>query len=602
MFMALVFLVMILAGTFIIMSLNSQQEDHQAAELALQAGGVRTSVFDSAISQAGPDTVIGSNEFEELFHQPFAIMVAERLPIGMEAFIISGSTRLTIEASPGAAGFYDSLTSQVVISALNGQQSFAARSNYPNHLGQNIRWYELAVPIFLSESDFPDYVIYVRSNAEDFIELLDTITATIALAALLALFGASVLSIIFAGSLTQNLLHLNKRINEFKVGMAAEPIAVEIIKDEIGQLAQSFGNMSKELNDGMAAITNEKNKMEIIMYNMSDGILAYDEAGVLLHSNHACEELLGISSIGDLSMGELFFKVGIDFIPGQSLESMQDTIINIEEKYVNVGFNPYKDDIGNTKGSIIVFQDITKHMLLDNMRKEFVANVSHEIRTPLTTIKSYAETLIDGAGEIPDLRNEFLSVINNEADRMAQIIKDLLELSRFDSKRMDIEFKYTDLVAIVKGNASQHKLYSEKNNKEINFTTELSSAHIYMDPARINQVLNNIITNSLRYSDDGAKVNVEITESGHHYMVYINDNGIGIPKEDLRSVFERFYRVDKARSRELGGTGLGLSIAKEIMEAHGGRINVSSELGVGTTMMLRFPKDRRSIERLDDEV
>jgi len=234
-------------------------------------------------------------------------------------------------------------------------------------------------------------------------------------------------------------------------------------------------------------------------------------------------------------------------------------------------------------------------MLLDNMRKDFVANVSHEIRTPLTTIRSYAETLLDGAAEDANLRNEFLNVITNEADRMASIVKDLLELSRFDSNRMEFDFEITDLIALVSANVRQHKISVEKDNKEITFINSLDTAYVYIDPERINQVLNNIIINSFRYSGDDAKTEVEIRESKLFYMVYITDNGIGIPKEDLRMVFERFYRVDKARSRELGGTGLGLSIAKEIMEAHGGRINASSELGRGTTMMLRFPKSSEQL-------
>jgi two-component system sensor histidine kinase VicK len=340
----------------------------------------------------------------------------------------------------------------------------------------------------------------------------------------------------------------------------------------------------------MAAVTNEKNKMEIIMYSMSDGVLAYDENGMLIHSNYACEELLGIENIGRMSMYELFDEIGIDFPEGKSIDNMEDSTINLGDKYVNVNFNPYKSQDDHTQGVIIVFQDITRHMLLDNMRKDFVATVSHEIRTPLTTIKSYAETLLDGAAEDANLRSEFLSVINNEADRMATIVKDLLELSRFDSNRMEFDFETTDLVALVTANVRQHKISGEKLNKEIAFVSNLNTAYVYIDPESINQVLDNIITNSFRYSGDDAKTEVEIRESRLFYMVYITDNGIGIPKEDLRQVFERFYRVDKARSRELGGTGLGLSIAKEIMEAHGGRINASSELGRGTTMMLRFPK------------
>jgi len=597
MFISLVFLVMMSTGTFIIVTLRMSEETARAGDLEGRALDIYSTVIEAAFNMPDFDPSDGRDALEALFTQSFSELVSNRIPEGIQAFIISGENFMTLETNADrSTDFYNFMTQQVIITALQGNTDFSAWRSYLDHLGNSYAWFEFAMPVFLdgmTGSDFPDYVIYIRSSAETFNASLRRITQTIGLVSIFALVASSVLSVIFAGSLTQNLLRLNKKIKEFKVGAGANPLTVtaKIANDEIGQLAVSFNNMEENLERGMATLTNEKNKMEIIMYNMSDGVLAYDEGGVLIHSNYACEELLGMENIVSMSMAELFAKIDIDLPEDGSIENMEDAIINIGEKYINTGFNPYKDHSGRILGVIIVFQDITKHMLLDNMRKEFVANVSHEIRTPLTTIKSYTETLLDGAAESEDLRNEFLSVINSEADRMAAIVKDLLELSRFDSKRMEFDYKFTDLAELVSSNVRQHKVSADKLGKEINFTSHVISAHIHVDPERINQVLNNIITNSFRYSGDNAKIDVDIHESGRFYMVYITDNGIGIPREDLRRVFERFYRVDKARSRELGGTGLGLSIAKEIMEAHGGRINVSSELGEGTTMMLRFPKE-----------
>jgi two-component system sensor histidine kinase VicK len=269
---------------------------------------------------------------------------------------------------------------------------------------------------------------------------------------------------------------------------------------------------------------------------------------------------------------------------------MEDITIGRGDKFINATFNTHKDENGEILGVIIVFQDITKHMRLDNMRKDFVANVSHELRTPLTTIMSYAETILDGSVDDRAMHDDFLGIIHSESLRMAAIIKDLLELSRFDSKRMEFDFEPADLVALVTENVQSHKITAEKQGKTISLVNGPAKANIMMDSARISQVLDNIISNSLRYSLEGAKISIEMVEREESYMVYIHDDGIGIPKEDLRMIFDRFYRVDKARSRELGGTGLGLSIAKEIVETHGGRINAASELGVGTTMTLRLPK------------
>ena len=595
-FMASVFFVMVVTGTFIVMSLRIAEENEQAAALAEQGQRIQNEVIFWAFANRGLDFDGGSDAFEDLFLEPFGELVTGRIPGDMEAFIISGETRRTIATTAdNSTGFYTFLSQQAVIAALTGEQAFSPPTRrHLNHLNERIYFFEFAMPVFLEgtgSNEPPDFVIYMRASAEEFNRRLGDTVRTIALSAVLALAGASVLSIVFAGSLTQNLLRLNKRISDYKVGSAIEPIDIGNVKDEIGQLALSFNNMSRDLNAGMSIITNEKNKMEIIMYNMTDGVLAYNDEGVLIHSNYASEELLALGSIEKLTMKELLGRIGVEFPEGKSMTNLEDTIINLGEKYINLNFNPYTDEDGRTQGIIIVLQDITKHMLLDNMRKEFVANVSHEIRTPLTTIKSYVETLLDGAGDDDNLRKDFLTVVNNEADRMAAIIKDLLELSRFDNKRMEFDFQLADLVALVENNVRGHRIFGEKNNKEINFSTEIASAFVRMDPERVNQVIDNIITNSFRYSGDSARIDVEIHESGLFFMVYISDDGIGIPKEDSRMIFERFYRVDKARSRELGGTGLGLSIAKEIMEAHGGRINVSSELGVGTTMILRFPKE-----------
>jgi len=588
MFITLVFLVMVVTGTFIIMSLRFGEENLRANDLAAWAQHIQTNVIDAAPQSPDYALVITREDFENLLARSFNELMTGHLPSDMQSFLIIGDTRTTLGSTTGS---FDMHVGQVIIQAISGQSMFLPtwQDGSPN---EDTRWFEYAMPVFLNSGQTPDYVIYVRSNADSFIESLTGTTYTIGFSALVAIAIASVLALIFSSSLTQNLLRLNKRIKEFKVGASGEPIFFGSYRDEIGQLSTSFSAMANDLGQTMAAVTNEKNKMEIIMYSMSDGVLAYDQNGMLIHSNYACEELLGIESIGRMNMYELFTEIGIDFTEDKSIDNMEDCIINMGSKYINANFNPYKSDgEGHVQGVIIVFQDITKHMLLDNMRKDFVANVSHEIRTPLTTIKSYTETLMDGAADDSGLRNEFLNIINNEADRMTAIVKDLLELSRFDSNRMEFEFETCDLVSLVAANVRHHKIAAEKTGKEITFTNSLESANVYIDPERVNQVLNNIITNAFRYSGDSAKTEVEIRESRLFYMVYITDNGIGIPKEDLRMVFERFYRVDKARSRELGGTGLGLSIAKEIMEAHGGRINASSELGRGTTMMLRFPKN-----------
>lgn len=591
---ALVFLSMIATGTFIIFSLRQDETENARLELQRWADQVYFRVMQDTLDilPQGVDITTGEGvfELEELFVEPFNAFIAQPLfASGMDAFIINAHDRLTIQGTQPNQ-YFDSISNSVVITALVGNADFSAFRSYPNPItGEIETWFEYARPIFLDYSSaLPNYVIYMRTSADAFLEGLENTTRTIFVGAAIALGAAIILIIAFSIPLTQNLLHLNKKITSFEVGDA--PILLEGANDEIGQLANSFNSMSSELNKSMVTITDEKNKMEIIMYNMSDGVLAYDKSGALIHSNYACEELLGINNARNMSMTELFRTVGVYIPINADYNSIEDRTIKRGDKFINASFNSHKNENGVVQGLVVVLQDITKHIRLDNMRKEFVANVSHELRTPLTTIKSYAETLMEGAGDNPEIRDGFLSVINAESDRMTTIIKDLLELSRFDDGHMELNFNTDDLISLAQKNIQNHEINAKNQGKEITFTTELKVAYIKMDANRINQVFNNIISNSLRYSQEGAKINVDIQEREKHYLVYISDDGIGILKEDLRNIFERFYRADKARSRELGGTGLGLSIAKEIMEAHGGRIHAASQFGVGTTMTLRFPK------------
>lgn len=583
---ALVFIVMVTIGTFVLYALRLDAENTARVELYHWVDHLRITVIYDAFAFA-----VDQYDLEDRIVNNFEPLVTGRLPSGLEAFVITATgLPRTLDTNAQPRGHYSSISRSVITSALVGGTQFSTTRSYPNPFGDVVSWFEYAEPIFLSNQDYPDFVIYLRMSADDFFDNLDTTRNIIVLSSAMALGASTLLAIVFSVPLTRNLLKLNSEIKSFKIDSdQATKIQLKGANDEVGDLAESFNIMSDQLHQGIVEITNEKNKLEIIMYNMTDGVLAYDARGMVIHSNHACEELLTIDRLAEMSMTEFFDMLDIA-IPDEGIGNMEDVIISRGDKFLNASFNAHKNAKNEIQGLIIVLQDITRHMRLDNMRKEFVANVSHELRTPLTTIKSYAETLMDGAAEMPDMRNQFLEIINNESDRMATIIKDLLDLSRFDDKRMEFDMELQDIVKLLTKNLHSHVITAEKDGKSITFHSNVDEAYIMMDSARINQVINNIISNSLRYSHQGAKIQVEFQQRGIFYMVYIHDNGIGIPKEDLRMIFERFYRVDKARSRELGGTGLGLSIAREIMEGHGGRIHASSELGVGTTMVLRFPK------------
>ena len=364
--------------------------------------------------------------------------------------------------------------------------------------------------------------------------------------------------------------------------------------DEIGQLTKSFNTMAKELRKTIVESQEQRNKLEIVLHNMTDGILAFDDKGQLIHINRSSYDMLEIDDV-KISLSWLLDLLKIK---AEDLEpdAIRELVVNGKnDKYISVAIIPYtikkkKKKQESLGGIIVVLHDITKHRQLDNMRQEFVANVSHEIGTPLTTIKGYAELLLDGAIDDKSVAMEFLKEINVAADRMKILRDDLLDLSRFDTKVNKLNKEDVNLVNLVSGCCRQNLIVAENKNQKIVFNPPEKPMYIYGDPSRINQVITNIMSNAMKYSDKGATINIRLKEIDNFYHLEIEDNGIGMPKEALDRIFDRFYRVDKARSRAMGGNGLGLAIAKEIMDAHDGSIKVYSTLGKGTTMVLIFPK------------
>jgi len=575
MYIALVFIVMIASGTFMAASIYTNEK--QKAEDDLK--GVARMVEDQILSNY-PNI---ADFLAETQDEQFTHAMTE------DWSIINSSMRTVYNSLVSDMIRLPQFKTTVFAMALSGAAETGVGRSYPNADGVIKRWAEFAKPLKNADGTV-DYVLYIRKDAGYIFDNMTQIVRTITLAVLMALISTLVIGILFANTLTSPIAVLTRKAKEFAEGKLDQVVSVNA-KDEIGQLTESFNNMAKDLTRTLSDMESEKNKLEIVLYNMTDGVVAYDASGKVVHANHICAELLDLSDIESVPLTEVLTHLGIENAESVELSNLRDATLSIGERYIHATFNAYNNKDNVPDGVIIVLQDITKHMKLDNMRKEFVANVSHEIRTPLTTIKSYTETLIDGALDEHTLATNFLQTINTEADRMTRIVKDLLELSQLDNNKMELHFQPVNLVELVRTNAERHAVTAARLHRTVNFTTETEDMPVEIDPERINQVLNNIVSNSLKYSGENAVVNILLEEAGHYYRVYVKDNGMGIPKEDLRRIFERFYRVDKARSRQLGGTGLGLSIAKEIMEAHGGKISASSELGRGTTMILRFPKD-----------
>ena len=330
------------------------------------------------------------------------------------------------------------------------------------------------------------------------------------------------------------------------------------------------------------------------LLHMTEGFIAFDIDGKIDLINPAAKRLLNISP-EDFTFEDVFNKFNLD-INMEKLIYLEDWTsmekkIDVGDKSVNVLFAPFRNEENNKpEGIIAVIQDITEHVRLDIMRKEFVADVSHELKTPITSIMGYTDTLLEGDYD-KETQTEFLKVVSSEARRMARLVTDLLELSRIDSNKKKTKKESFDLGELAKDCQNKLGIEIKKKNHNVECFVTADVPPVYADKDDIQRVILNILTNSIKYTPDNGSIKIYVGFVYSDAYIKVIDNGIGIPEEDLHRIFERFYRVDKARTRELGGTGLGLSIAKEILDKNGGSINIKSEVGKGTEVVIKIPTE-----------
>ena len=362
-------------------------------------------------------------------------------------------------------------------------------------------------------------------------------------------------------------------------------------KNEAVNIEDFLGVMTTELKEKLSEVSTQKNQIETILLHMTDGIIAFNMEGEIILINPAAKKFLSIRP-EDITFDDIFakFNLGINMEKIIYLENWTSTEqrIQVEDKYMNVFFAPFKNESDRPNGVIAVIQDITEHVRLDNMQKEFVADVSHELKTPITSIMGYADTLLEGEYD-KETQDKFLNVIASEARRMARLVTDLLTLSRYDSNQNKVRKESFDLGELVKKCQDKLAIEIKKKNHTVNSFVTADVPPVYADRDDIERVVLNILTNSIKYTPEGGEIKIYVGFVYNDAYIKIFDNGIGIPEEDLSRIFERFYRVDKARTREMGGTGLGLSIAKEILDKNGGSIDIKSTVGQGTEVVIRIP-------------
>ncbi|MBQ4042905.1 MAG: HAMP domain-containing protein [Clostridia bacterium] len=455
------------------------------------------------------------------------------------------------------------------------------------------------------EKDGAECIIYIIDTLEEMNQLSMRLFAIILQTLIIGVLIAILLSFFLARAITSPLQSLTKGAQLIAAGEFSHEIDVHS-SDEIGILTDSFNNMKNVLRSTLLEIDGEKTKLETVLSCISDAIIAFTDSGSVLHSNESATELFGVELKRNFQM-ERFFELmdiplerqakGIALTADIStVEKTEDGTLIFHDKVYNdrvfdisFGRIRYISDEVKRLGLIAVIHDITSRFELDKSRREFVANVSHELRTPLTSIKGACETLMEDPEMPGDMRDYFLDMAITESDRMTRIVSDLLVLSRLDNKRTQWKVETFDLCRSITRLIDVMRVDIQSHRHRVTFTPKGDIPPLTADKERIEQVIINIISNSIKYTPEDGKIDVTACEENGQITIRVQDNGIGIPEEDIAHIFERFYRVEKSRTSETGGTGLGLAIARELIEAHGGTITIDSELGKGSAVTIVLP-------------
>ncbi|WP_134702339.1 cell wall metabolism sensor histidine kinase WalK [Ammoniphilus sp. YIM 78166] len=453
--------------------------------------------------------------------------------------------------------------------------------------------------------------LYMVSSMEDMYETMRRINGILFTATVISLLMTGSLGILLARTITIPVKEITKQAAAMAEGDFDRRVKV-YSNDEIGQLAEAFNYLTKRLREALSQNEEEKQKLSSILSNMSDGVIATDREGRVILINSRASEMLEVEE--EVVLGTTIYDV-------LELSQEEDRILplfqgvgsiliqptrNGADRVVRVTCRQLKKEEQASKGIIAVLQDVTEQELLEKQRKDFVANVSHELRTPLTTLKSYLEALEDGAIQDPEVAPRFVHVTLNETERMIRLVNDLLQLSRLDSRKAVMRKRPIEMKEFIIQGIERFSVQFQQKGLQVKRSIADSLPPAYGDPDSLTQVLDNLLSNAVKYSypDTSLAIKVYVMKDEKTLAVEMIDEGMGIPKRDLSQIFERFYRVDKARSREMGGTGLGLSIAREIMLAHQGDIYIESEVNQGTKVTFTLPlaamKDGQQVTSRED--
>ncbi len=559
--------VMAVVATFLINSMTS----YHIREFQSQMSSVFTSEFILTLEQNAQD----SGTLQDMIE-------AYSAPLGIDEYrcfyVLDGQTGDYLSGSDDDYGARLVKTPNI-LTAMTGQVGQQTET-----LGE---YFDVAIPIRDGQGRV-SFVVGVLDDKSELQELNWNLFTILIQAMLFGLVVAICLSFLLSKTITDPVERLTDQAARIAAGDFDSSADIKS-SDEIGILSDTFDEMSVQLSNTLRQVEEERNKLDTLFQHMADGMVAFDDQGQLLQFNPAAEGMLGRKLDESLCYTDVFPEVQVR----QEDMAMDGRSIEIDfaagPRFLKIYFAPIRLG-GDNKGLMAVLHDFTEQRKLDDSRREFVANVSHELRTPLTNVRGYAETLMSVDDIDRGTQMRFLGVISSEADRMTRIVKDLLTLTRLDYNRMEMHMEPMDLREL--GQKAAQAMEGQATGQGLTLNCQLpdSLPMVVGDAERIQQVIINIITNAIKYNKPQGAIYITGGTEGEKVFLRVEDTGIGVPKEDLKRLFERFYRVDKARSRESGGTGLGLAIAKQIVESHGGSIGFDSEYGKGSVVTLYLPR------------
>jgi two-component system sensor histidine kinase VicK len=506
------------------------------------------------------------------------------LQSGNEIAVLGSGGELVAYGSGSAVGGQPHILQAQVARALTGGRAEAVRLNPATeqrqlHLARSIR-----------SGDRILGAVYIASSLESTYRVLGDIRRLLLVGTSLALAVTAGLGYLLSLSITRPIREVTLRAERMASGDFEQRISV-LSNDEIGQLGSMFNFLTARLAQTLEEIRAEKAKLEAVLTYMAEGLLALDPDGRVVLMNPACARLLGLPApVVDRPVAELLPDLLSEHGAGEPASCVPcERTIRQGERVLHAYLAPLRLERGG-QGLVAVLRDVTEETRLERMRRDFVANVSHELRTPLATVKGYVETLLDGAMEDRQVAERFLHTVAAEAERMTRLVQDLLLLSQLEHRQASWHIEPVDLRDPAQQALERLRPVAERKGLRLILEAPEDLPLVNGDEARLTQVFSNLVSNAVEFTPPGGRVTVSLHPEPGRLVCVVEDTGAGIPPEDLPLVFERFYRVDKGRSRELGGTGLGLPIAQEIIQAHGGDISITSTVGEGTRVTFWLPR------------